>query len=429
MSPKAEVVKLVLAHPGVGPFVQQTARALLEAGLLANYWTTFADQPNARWRRALVRIGSAMDMSIEQELLRRAVSEVPPALLRLSPAWEIVRTLLTKVGTDPRLVDAVWEREILRFDRGVAKNGLDGVGGIYGYEYSALATFQEAKERGLARIYEVPSPAHDFVQNLIQRELDQYPELDDGTRAYFLARQARRTERVRCEWELANVVIANSNFTRDSYAASGLDVGKVRVIPLGAPPVSADGGEGGSMEHEPLRVLWAGTFSVRKGAHHLLSAWSKLAPGKNAVLRIFGQNDLPRELTNDLPASIKLSASIPHAALFNQYRAADVLVFPTLCDGFGLVVMEAFAHGLPVITTTRAGAADLVRHGDNGFIIPAGKAEELAAALDWCLTHRKELKAMRSAALETAERWQWHDFRQALTGNVIDALRDVGYAQ
>jgi glycosyltransferase involved in cell wall biosynthesis len=99
-----------------------------------------------------------------------------------------------------------------------------------------------------------------------------------------------------------------------------------------------------------------------------------------------------------------------------------------LCDGFGMVVTEAFAHGLPVITTTRAGASDLVRHGENGLIVPAGNARALAEALEWCLTHRIELRAMRRVALETAARWQWRDFRQALVCNVVDGLREAGYA-
>ena len=82
------------------------------------------------------------------------------------------------------------------------------------------------------------------------------------------------------------------------------------------------------------------------------------------------------------PASIRFYSTIPHVELFKQYQKADVLVFPTLCDGFGMVVTEAFAHGLPVITTNRAGAADLVRHGENGLIVPAGDAGALAQALN-----------------------------------------------
>jgi glycosyltransferase involved in cell wall biosynthesis len=421
-------MKIVLAHPGVGPFVQQTARALFEAGLLASYWTTFADQPEARWRSALIQLASLIGADLEQELGRRAVREVPAYLLRRAPFWEIIRSLLTKMRSDRRIVDLVWEHEIFSFDRGVSERGLDNATGVYGYEYSALGSFQEAEKRGLARIYEVPSPEHDFVEDLIQREIEQFPELDDGRRKYFLARQARRTERRRREWAMANLVIANSTFTRDSYAAAGLDVSKVHVIPLGAPPVREKSVEGGHSNRERLCVLWAGSFSVRKGAHYLLSAWKQIASENAATLDIYGAVLLPERLLRSLPASIRFHSTIPHVALFDQYHKADVLVFPTLCDGFGMVVTEAFSQGLPVITTMRAGAADLVRHGENGLIVPAGDAEALAEALEWCLTHRIELNAMRRAALETAARWQWHDYRLSLAGNVIDGLRGAGYA-
>jgi glycosyltransferase involved in cell wall biosynthesis len=421
-------MKIALAHPGVGPFVQQTARALLEAGLLASYWTTFADKPEASWRRTLVRVATAFGIDMNREFERRAVKEVPAGFLRTLPHWELARSLLARIGADPRLVDAIWEQETLRFDRGVARRGLDNVDGIYAYELSALASFREAQRRELPRVYEVPSPAHEFVQNLIQREIEQFPELDDGKREYFLARQSRRTERQRQEWTLADVVIANSKFTRDSYAAAGLDVSKVRIVPLGAPPTDEASIECGDRKSEPLRVLWVGTFSIRKGAHYLLSAWRRFAPSKSAILNVFGANGLPPNLISKLPASIHLVPTIPRAALVEHYHAADVLMFPTLCDGFGMVVTEAFAHGLPVITTSRAGAADLVRHGENGLIIPAGDASAIEEALEWCLSHREELRAMRQAALDTAKGIQWSDFRQALAQHIIDGLRETGYS-
>ena len=421
-------MKIVLAHPGVGPFVQQTARALMEADLLASYWTMFADQPDARWRRALVQLASLVDVNVERELRRRAIEEVPPALLRLAPGWELVRVLLTKMKVDPRIVDAVWEHGVVKFDREVASKALDKIEGIYGYEYSTLASFQEAKRRGLARIYEVPAPEHEFIENLIQREIQRMPELNDGKRTYFLARQKRRTERRRQEWDLAELVIVSSTFTRDTYAAAGFNVAKVRVVPLGAPEVYLGGAEGGSRESDPLRVLWAGAFSVHKGAHYALSAWKEIASKASASLDIYGTVRLTSTLMRGLPASIRVFSSIPRAELFEQYCQADVLLFPTLCDGFGMVVTEAFAHGLPVITTTQAGAADLVRHMENGLIIPPGDTQALTGALEWCLAHRRELKAMRRAAQQTAARWQWRDFRQTLRANVTHGLRQLGYA-
>jgi glycosyltransferase involved in cell wall biosynthesis len=396
--------------------------------MLAGYWTTFSDQPEARWRRLLVRIGRAAGDDLDVELRRRAVTEVPQELLTLNPSWEVLRLLISRLKVDPRVVDAIWEREIFDFDRRVARGALDGSDGVYGYEYCTLVSFREAHRRGLASIYEVPAPEHDFAEGVIQREIERFPELEDGKRGYFLARQARRTERRRQEWALADVVIANSTFTRDSYAAASYGVGKVRLVPLGAPPVSGVGASAGSPEREPLRVLWAGTFSVRKGAHYLLAAWRNLSPGKTAALEIYGANALPDRMIRDLPPSISISPTIPYAALFERYSAADVLVFPTLCDGFGLVVTEAFANGLPVITTTRAGAADLVRHHENGLIIPAADPEALRGALEWCLMHRTELKAMRRAAIETAARWQWCDYRRALVRNVSEGLREAGYS-
>ena len=320
------------------------------------------------------------------------------------------------------------EHGILKFDRQVAEKGLAQVEGIYGYEYSALATFQEAKRRGLARIYEVPAPEHEFIEDIIQRELDRIPELDDGKRSYFLARQKRRTARRRQEWDLADLVIVSSNFTRQTYAAAGYDVSKVRVVPLGAPQVHPAGAEGGGMAAGPLRVLWAGALSIHKGAHYLVRAWNDIACDGSATLDIYGTVRLPNKLMRTLPTSVRVFPNIPRAQLFERYRAADVLVFPTLCDGFGMVVTEAFAHGLPVITTTRAGAADLVYHMENGLIIPPGDTRALAGALQWCLEHRLKLKTMRRAALNTAARWQWQDFRKALTHNVTTGLRQLGYA-
>ena len=87
-----------------------------------------------------------------------------------------------------------------------------------------------------------------------------------------------------------------------------------------------------------------------------------------------------------------------------------------------MVVTEAFAHGLPVITTRRAGAADLVRHGENGLIIPAGDASLLQRRWSGASpSGRIEGDAQGSPGDRGA--WQWSDFRQALARNVVDGLR------
>jgi glycosyltransferase involved in cell wall biosynthesis len=174
-------------------------------------------------------------------------------------------------------------------------------------------------------------------------------------------------------------------------------------------------------------VLWAGTFSLRKGAHYLLDAWRLLGAGSNVRLHVYGQPQLPRQQSAQASDSITFHGSVAHPVLFAAYRSADVLVFPTLSDGFGQVVTEAMAHALPVITTDRAGAADLVSP-DNGLIVPAADARALADALQWCLDNRERLRAMRHHALSTARRRQWPDYRGDLIAALEKGLRRAGYS-
>jgi glycosyltransferase involved in cell wall biosynthesis len=236
-------------------------------------------------------------------------------------------------------------------------------------------------------------------------------------------REERRIARRRAEWNSADLVIAASRFTRDSFARAGLDTAKVRVVPYGAPPALAGGAAagGGSRDEEPLRLIWAGTFSIRKGALYLLEAWQQGNFGRHARLQVFGAVALPDSLLASKPDNIDFLGSVPRSRLMEHYRTSDALIFPTLCDGFGMVVTEAWSQGLPVITTDRAGAADLLRPGENGLLIRAGQADAIGAAIEWCLTHRAELRAMRAPSLATAAAWQWSDYRRTLAATLREA--------
>lgn len=417
---------VTLSHPAPTPFVQQVGRALFETNLLNQFTTTIVYKPDAQWLNYLDSVAKLLKVDLSKQLSRRSVTEFPLSLVRDYPWHEVFRLLVGRLDKDKRLTDVVFHWGNKNFDQWVARSALAGAKAVYSYETACVETFQAAKKHNMACIYDVPAPEHDFVTHLLNEEIKNYPELNTSYWKYVLTLQERRTQWRRQEWNLADVVIANSEFTKASYAAAGLDVEKVRVVPYGAPPITTEVSEGSSPA-EPLRFLWAGTFSIRKGAHYLLKAWKKLQPNSQARLSVFGALELPSSLVQDLPKEIKISGTVPRSELYELYRQADVLVFPTLCDGFGMVVTEAFAQGLPVITTNRAGAADLVKHGVNGLIIPAGDADALAEALDWCLTHRQELKAMRKAALETAASWQWSDYRRTLIEKMLDGLKAAGY--
>jgi glycosyltransferase involved in cell wall biosynthesis len=166
-------------------------------------------------------------------------------------------------------------------------------------------------------------------------------------------------------------------------------------------------------------LVWAGTFSVRKGAHYLLEAWRGWNPGKAAVLDVFGSVALPDSLMKDLPENVVLHGPVARQRVLDEFVRGDLLVFPTLCDGFGLVVLEAMSRGLPVLTTTQAGAGDLVENRVNGLVVEAASADRLAEALQSAADNRDELGMMRADALKTAEANQWKDYGAKLRKAIL----------
>ena len=173
-------------------------------------------------------------------------------------------------------------------------------------------------------------------------------------------------------------------------------------------------------------MLYAGHLSVRKGFHYLLEAWRRLQPA-GAELHAYGPLRLPDRVVGDLPDSLVLHGSVPRAELMEAYEQAHLLVFPTLCDGFGMVASEALSRGVPVLTTRNAGAVDLIKEGRNGFVVPPADADALADRLEACLSDPAALLDMRQAALDTARSWTWVDFRAAFVERLASKLADVGF--
>ncbi len=411
--------RIVLSHPGTGVFVQQTGRALFEAGILQRFVTTVVDRPEAGWRH-----WAAVSHWLDGQLRRRAVHDFPDSLATAHPGRELLRLLVQRFDRSGVWTDMVWEWAEHGFDEWVARHQLDGAQAVYAYEHAALSTFDEAKQRRICCIYDVPAPEHEFAQRVRDEEIAKHPEMDSAYQRRAHRRCAARTARRRSEWQAADLVFTNSEFTKSTYAAAGLDVSKVRVIAPGAPPVGVEAaGHLRPRSTGPMRFLYVGGVALHKGIYYLLEAWRRLrVPPSRATLEIVGEIALPRAILRRCPDGVHLRGRLRPEEVFRCYREADALVFPTLCDGFGMVVTEAFSQGLPVITTPRAGAAELVRESLNGMIVPAADSSALADALDWCLNHPAELFAMRAEARATAAAWQWSDYRQRLVEVVLAGL-------
>lgn len=220
-------------------------------------------------------------------------------------------------------------------------------------------------------------------------------------------------ERIRREYAEADLVVANSAFTRSELMAAGVDGDRIRTLPLG---VDLDrfsprrGGEGGGGR----RILYVGQGTERKGVVYAARAVGRLREdGFDCVLHAYGNvaaSYAPLLEPFVRSGALQLHGHVPHNELASVYQSADVFVLPTLSDGFGLVVYEAMACGLPVVVTDRCGAA--VEDGKSGLVVPHADADALAVAFRRLLENRELAESLGAAGLNVARGSSWERYRE-----------------
>jgi alpha-maltose-1-phosphate synthase len=113
-------------------------------------------------------------------------------------------------------------------------------------------------------------------------------------------------------------------------------------------------------------------------------------------------------------ATFKHWPHLPKNQLAERYSAADLVAFPTLGDGFGIVIQEAMCCGTPVLTTPCGGGPESITDGDNGWVVPPRDVDALVERLRAAAADRDHLAAMGRRARARAERWTWRDAGRAL---------------
>src|SRR5205085_12517328 len=116
-----------------------------------------------------------------------------------------------------------------------------------------------------------------------------------------------------------------------------------------------------------------------KGIPLLIEAWKALALKGSELWLVGPIGERERKLIPELPG-LCVKGKYPFEELPDLMRQCDVLVFPSYCDGFALVLLEALASGMPIISTEATAAPDLIEDGVEGFLIQSGDLDALRQA-------------------------------------------------
>lgn len=299
----------------------------------------------------------------------------------------------------------------LYFDKQVSKklksHPCDLIIGVAGQTHLA---FKEAKKKGAKAWLYCLNNYLPFMQQQIHQELKFLSEPTVATM------HPKMLQRFSWECEQADLILLNSNVPKQTFIQAGFSADKLAVI---TPSIDTQRFHPASKNDSIFRVLYVGTIEPRKGVHYLIPAFLE-AKIPNSELLLVGSAStrilrLLIEKTLSQNSHIKQESwNFSRQDPVEVFSRASVLVLPSVEDGFGLVVLEAMACGLPVIVTSHCGAGDLVEDGINGFIVPPRDEKAITEKLDFLAANELIRLEMGKAARATAISYNQELYNQKL---------------
>jgi glycosyltransferase involved in cell wall biosynthesis len=203
------------------------------------------------------------------------------------------------------------------------------------------------------------------------------------------------------EYQLADRILIPSEPARQSFIRQGIDPARVVKVPYGvdisafSPPLK---------ERLPAAVVSVAAVGLRKGHHHLIEAYRMLST-PNATLTLVGTvtPGWGDRLRLD-QVGVRATGPVNRSRVIEELQRASVFVLASVEDGFGLVIAQAMACGLPVIATEATGIRELITDGVEGIVVPAPPdAQTLAEAMDSLLSDPDRAREMGAAGRRRVE--------------------------
>lgn len=373
-----------------------------------------ADLPRALLYSTSARIGgSGLDVSALEGIkasagagfLGRAIGyanqqrAIPASMIR-SLAWHPVRLLsglgsARYYGAKKQYVDWITAREVRsgRYDF------------LHTWSGDSVRSLIAARQQGMPSVMDIPTWHRNkgvkkpFLTRT-EREASHLRGMAGWKHRLLISRQ-----QMLMEYELATLLFMPSLCSAQTFLDAGIAPERLHYTGRGVDLARYSPGT----PPDKFRLIFVGALIRRKGVHHLLRAWKKLAlPDAELVLAGSPHPEIRGELDACAGPSVRVTGFTPNVP--ELLRTATALVFPSECEGFAKVTLEAAACGLPLITTRESG--DALIDGVTGRLVPPNDEDALAAAMQEAWRERDQFAAMGAAArVHVATHFTWDHFR------------------
>lgn len=384
------------------PELNHLAAALDRAGLLSAYVRPYSNQDRA-WERALAKIPVTSAVYRRTFGRRRLPDGLGPERVhQTAVAADLLSAAMRQLpGYPARAVAVRLRRRMQQHIANVgARHSRDAKLTVASY---LLAEPAFRRTEGV-RVLNYPIAHHRYIQDFVTEEAEREPGFAQTLPNWNL--QPSWVEpRLDAECALADRILVGSTFARDSFVSEGIPAEKLLVVPYGAAIDRFKPARDFADKADEFRLLFVGQISQRKGISYLLRAYETfhgLGTRLTLIGGFYGDDSALapyRNLFEHIP-------HLPQMDLINHYQRADVFVFPSLIEGLGLVVLEAMACGLPVITTPN-GPGDIVRDGVDGFVVPIRNPDAIVEKLEYLRANPEHRREMGINARQRALEFSW----------------------
>lgn len=406
--------KIIISHPTGNENTRHAVLALYKKEMLEAFVTCVACLPGNIYDKLSKLPGLS-------EFKKRSFDACLGTYIKCYPIRELLRLLKRKIKFIPTVtVDDVYHHIDKKVKEYIKRHDVDGV---YAYDDGAFETFRYAKEKGIKCFFDLPIVHWRCYQSLLADEAKKNPEWAETLGVFGDSKEKlmRKDE----ELKLADCIFVASSFTKESilkYYPHSLS-SPVKVIPYGFPNVYEERTYENNSNRK-LRFLFVGRLSQSKGLSYLFDAVKLF---ENEIeLSIIGFNSYPncKVLQSNLSKHNYLGP-MPHDSVLQEMRKADVFIFPSLFEGFGMVITEAMSQGTPVIATNRACAVDIINNGENGWVVEAGSVESLTNAIRDAISKRNQLEKIGKNAMETARRRPWYCYENEISNAINEQFNTL----
>jgi len=276
---------------------------------------------------------------------------------------------------------------------------------IHAWPLAALNTIKTAKKLGIPVALERCNAHTRFAYEVAQKECQRIGlQLPKGHEHAYNHEVLRREEE---EYALADAILCPSDFVVKTFLDQGFTKGRLVRFFYGVddkiffPDPNRQVPKSGG-----LIMIFVGVCAVRKGLHYALEAWLNSTASKDGTFLIAG-DFLPeyRKKLEPMLAHPSVKVLGHRNDVPALMRQSDLLVLPSIEEGFGLVCTEAMASGcVPLVSDA---CTDLCRHMENAMVHHVGDCEELRGQINFLNDHRQELSRLRAAGMQTIPSISW----------------------